>query len=227
MIQFIIGAPLKANYKRVYIAAGVISIFLYAAGIATGYFLQGDIFGVVEGEIGKIESDISVVEQELPLLSLRGEGSCRILSTLSSDVNYRLNRILEKIVELERQGANRDVYNKLLNDYTSLAVRGWILDKDIQQSCSSDSVIALYFYSVPCDDCVEQGEIFEEIEAKYGERFSVFVLNKDIDQPAINILARSFNITETPAIILDSRTFQGLMSRDALDTYVCKKLKEC
>lgn len=218
---------MRSNYKRVYAVAGIISIILYAAGIATGYLLQEDIFGVVEGEIGKIESDISAVEQELPLLSLRGEGSCRILATLSSDVNSRLNGILEKIVELENQGASRDVYNRLLNDYTSLAVRGWILDKDIQQSCTSDSVIALYFYSVPCEDCVEQGEIFRRIDDRYGDRFSVFVLNKDIDQPAINILARSFNITRAPAIILDSRSFQGLMSEEALDTYVCKKLKEC
>lgn len=210
--------------KRVYLAAGIISIVLYVAGVATGYYLQGDIFGIVEGEITKIKGEISVVEQELPLLSLRGEGSCSILSTLSSDVNDRLNTILENIASLERQGASGDIYNKLVGDYTSLTVRGWILDKDIKQSCAENTLPTLYFYSVPCDNCLEQGEIITELKSKYGKKFPVFVLNSEIDQPAVKILKKSFDIDQTPALIIDSVSLQGLTSKENLEKMICSKI---
>lgn len=213
--------------KRIYLIAGVISLVLYIAGIATGYLLQGDISGIVAGEIDQVREDISTVEQELPLLSLRGEGSCSILSTLSTDVNGRLNSILNNIIELENQGASGENYDKLVNDYTSLTVRGWILDKDIKQSCNENTLPTLYFYSVPCDDCLAQGEIITELRNKYGNKFSVFVLNAGIDQSAIKILTKSFNIDKTPALIIDSVPFQGFISKEDLENVICKELNEC
>lgn len=217
----------NSGTRRVYLLAAIISIVLYAAGVGTGYYLQGDISGIVEGQIGEVRQDISTVEQELPLLSMRGEGSCSVLSTLSSDVNAKIDSILEKIVDLERRGASREAYDSLLSDYTSLAVRGWILSKDIQQSCIDNSVPVLYFYSVPCDDCVEQGEIMDVLKKKYGEKLQVFALNYQIDQSSVKILTKSFGIESTPAILIESRTFQGLVSEDALDKMICTKLKSC
>ena len=218
---------MKNNAKKIYIVAALLSLVLYVAGVGTGYFIQGDTFGFVQTEIGDVKDEISIVEQELPLLSLRGEGSCRILNTLSLDVNDKLNSILSSLVELERQGVSGETYDELLNDYTSLAVRGWILDRDIKQNCQDDSVSALYFFSVPCDECIDQGEIIGEMRRKYGEGFSVFVLNSDTDQPAVKILTKSFNITETPSMIIDSKPFIGKMSRDTLDNLICTKLNEC
>lgn len=213
--------------RRVYVLAVVLSVVLYVAGVATGYNLQQDISATLGGEIAAVKADMYAVEQELPLLSLRGEGSCTILSTLSSDVNSRLDSILGRIVELEEQGAGGGVYDGLVKDYTSLAVRGWILDKDIKQSCLDASVPVLYFYSVPCGDCIEQGMILDRLKEKYGKKLPVFVLNSDIDQPAVKILTRSFNITKTPAVIIDSRAMQGLVSEEALDKMICTRLKSC
>ena len=205
----------------------MISIVLYIAGVATGYNLQQNISEVVGEDIVQVRSDITTVEQEIPLLSLRGEGSCRILSTLSLDVNERLNFILNNLIELENRGASGEVYDDLLIDYTSLVVRGWILDRDIKDSCDYSSVPTLYFYSVPCDDCIEQGKIIDGLRDKYGDRFPVFVLNSKIDQPAVKILTRSFNITETPALIIGSKAYQGKMSRETLDNEICVALGEC
>jgi hypothetical protein len=213
--------------RKVYILAAVLSVVLYVAGIATGYNLQQEISSTFGGEIASIRSDIYLVEQELPLLSLRGEGSCTILYTLSSDVSSRLNLILDRIVELERRGVTGSEYDGLLKDYTSLTVRGWILDKDIKQSCLDTSVPILYFYSVPCDDCIEQGMILDRLREKYGRKLPVFSLNSGIDQPAIKILTKSFNITRTPAMIIDSLVIQGSVTEEALDKMICSRLKSC
>ena len=217
----------NSGAKRIYFIAAVISIVLYAAGVGTGYYLQGDLSSLVEGQIGDVREDILTVEQELPLLSMRGEGSCSVLSTLSSDVSAKTDSILERIVELETRGASKEVYDSLIGDYTSLAVRGWILSKDIQQSCIDNSVPVLYFYSVPCDDCVEQGRIIDRMKEKYGKRLQVFALNSRVDQSSVKILTKSFGVEETPAILIESRTFQGLVSEDALDKMICTKLKSC
>ena len=228
VIHFIIGVILRnSGAKRIYFIAALISIILYVAGVGTGYYLQGGLSSFIEGQIGEVRQDISTVEQELPLLSMRGEGSCSVLSTLSSDVNTKIDSILRKIVDLETRGASKEVYDSLLGDYTSLAVRGWILSKDIQQSCIDNSVPVLYFYSVPCDDCVEQGKIIDGLKEKYGKRFQVFALNREIDQSSVKILTKSFGIDRTPAILIESRTFQGLVSEEALDNMICTKLKSC
>lgn len=225
-VHLIIGAVLKST-RKIYLIAAVISIVLYAAGVGTGYVLQGSVTGLVQGEISKVRSDLSTVDQELPLLSLRGEGSCSVLSTFSVDVNDRLNSILNNIVDLESQGASGEDYSKLVDDYTTLAVRGWILDKDIKQNCEDDTLPTLYFYSVPCADCLEQGQIVSEMRGKYGAKFPVFVLNTGANQPVVKILTRSFNITRTPALIVDSTPLQGLVSSQDLNDLICKKLGEC
>jgi len=228
VIHFIIGAILKSSgAKRIYFIAAAISIILYIAGVGTGYYLQGDLSSIIEGQIGDVRKDISTVEQELPLLSMRGEGSCSILSTLSSDVSAKTDFILERIVELETRGASKDVYDSLIADYTSLAVRGWILSKDIQQSCIDNSVPVLYFYSVPCDDCIEQGKIIDAMKDRYGKKLQVFALNSQVDQSSVKILTKSFGVERTPAMLIESRTFQGLVSEEALDKMICKKLKSC
>lgn len=226
VVHLIIGAPLRSA-KKIYAVAGVLSIVLYVAGVATGYYLQGDVSQVFESEISDVREDISAVEQELPLLSLRGEGSCRILTTLSSDINGRLGNIAERIISIENQGVRGENYEKLIEDYTSLTVRGWILSRDIQQSCSGDRLTILYFYSVPCADCIEQGRVLDQMKEKYGNKISVFVLNRNIDQSAVNILANSFNITETPALVIESKAFEGIVTAGQLEDAVCVKTGDC
>ncbi len=171
--------------------------------------------------------EINKIEQELPLLNLRGENNCKIFNLISLDVNDRLNLLLNSIIELENKGIIGKEYESLLNDYTSLVIRNWVINRDIQNDCTSNKVLLLYFYSVPCEDCIKQGNVIDKVKINYGENLSVFVLNSGLDSSALEILLKSFNINETPSMVINSDVYQGIINEKDLNEIICDKLDNC
>ena len=115
--------------------------------------------------------------------------------------------------------------SELEKDYSLLSVRAWILNSYVTEKCVEDKVVILYFYSVPCSDCIKQGNILDDLrEKKFKDRLRVFVLNYDSDEEIVKVLKKTYNITETPSIVIGNSTYVGLMERDKLSDIILKSL---
>ena len=53
----------------------------------------------------------------------------------------------------------------------------------------------------------------------------VFVLDSGLNMPLVQTLVKSHNITKTPAMVIGSDIYQGLIERDELNGIICKNLK--
>jgi len=212
------------NLKIVYAVAGVLSLTLFVGGFVTGYYLQTTTLNLVEGDISSIRSDLGKIQDEYILFSLGGNESCKVLPGLSNDIASRLRSVADELVRLENSGQTGKTFSDLKKDYASLSVRDWILKSNIKDNCQEDIVPILYYYSIPCPDCIEQGNILENLTDTYKHKIVVFVLDSGLDIPLVQTLVKSHNITKTPAIVIGSDIYQGIIERDELNKIICKNL---
>jgi len=211
------------SLRKVYLIAGIISLVLYLAGLFTGYFFQKAVFGEVEKNIEDLKSDLENAQLEYMFLTLKAKESCQILSSLTNDLTSRLYSVLNELIKLEEKQDRRVI--ELKNDYTMLAIRAWILKSNTKEVCQEDVLPILYLYSIPCEDCLKQGKILDEIKTIYPEKVLTFTIDSGVDLPIVQTIVKSYNITKTPALVVEGDVYQGLITKEELKSIICSKLK--
>ncbi len=211
------------SLRKVYLIAGIISLILYLAGLFTGYFFQRVVFGEVEKNIEKLKKDLENAQLEYMFLTLKAKGSCQILSSLTNELTSRLYFVLNELIKLE--GSQDQKVMEVKKDYTMLAIRTWILKSNTKEICEEDVLPVLYFYSIPCEDCLKQGKILDEIKIMYPEKVLTFTIDSGVNLPIVQTLIKSYNITKTPALIIEEQVYQGILSKEELKSIICSRLK--
>lgn len=215
---------MKRSLRSLYIVVGVISIILYVLGIVTGIYVQKSLLSSVETAINSIKSDVENAQQEYILFSLRGKESCPILSSLSIEISNKLRNLANELIDLESKGESGSKFIELKKEYGVLSIRSWILRSAINANCDEDILPVLFYYSVPCPDCLQQGRILDELrEENYLEKASVYVLDKDIDHPLVKTLVKSHNVTIVPSIVVGDKVYQGFINKENLIDIICQE----
>ncbi len=216
---------MRKNLRTVYIVAAIISIVLYAFGVLTGVYIQKSVLSVVESDIDSIRNDIENAQQEYILFSFRGKESCAVLSALSDDINQKLNNLADELIRLENEGEKGTRFTELKKVYGSMSIRAWILRSSINDNCDENILPILYYYSVPCERCLDQGRTIDKIveEGFYG-KMAVYVLDKDIDTLLVKTLVKSHNITQAPSLVIEKDVYQGFVSKENLTDIICQRI---
>jgi len=224
--------------KKVYLAAAVLSMFFYLIGVMSGLFIEGNMVEYTDGKLSILQSRIDRLpsEEEYASLQRRTENlqleyaylsiigqnlSCGSLSALVDDTTKKVRELGEDL-----ENARGKEFDSLRRDYALLSTKAWILNNYVKERCNREVAVILYFYSVPCQECVEQGHILDGLYAgEFKDRIIVFVLNSDLDEPIVNLLKRSHNVTETPAIVIGDRTYKGLIPEDNLTRIISEEIQ--
>ncbi len=222
---------MKVKFRSVYIGAAFLSIVLYMLGIATGIYARNMLTNEIENVTTEIESNIDYIRKDLKniqeeyiLLGLRGEESCDILSHVLSDTTRNLNSAVNELIRLDATERDEKAYAELKKDYTLLTIKAWTLRSTLNENCAQKVLPVLYFYSVPCNNCVEQGKVIDELKSVHKNNVSFYVLDKDFDHPLIKILVESLNVKSAPAIVINSVNYGDLSEKQTLNKVVCSIL---
>ena len=215
---------MKRDMRNVYIVAGFISIIIYIFGVVTGIYVQESVLNVVESDIGSIKADVENAQQEYVLFSLRGKESCPVLSSLSSDISHNLNNIANELIRLENEGEQGAKFTELKKEYGALSIRAWILRASINADCGESVLPILYYYSVPCERCLEQGGVLDKIIEEDLGKIAVYVLDKDIDHPLVKTLVKSHGVVQAPSLVIEKDIYQGFVSKENLTDIICQKI---
>ncbi|MBW3013899.1 hypothetical protein KY335_01505 [Candidatus Woesearchaeota archaeon] len=122
---------------------------------------------------------------------------------------------------------NHKQFDLLKREYLLAEVKFWLLAKKIKDKCDSNMVPLLNFHAPAeeCPDCDEQSFVLSYLKKKFGQKLLIFSFNlKDINEPMVNILKLSYNVTELPTIIVDDQKFHGFSIRDDLEPAICSRL---
>jgi len=217
---------LKKKIKYVYIVAGVMSLIIYLSGIFTGFYIQKSTIEYTEQRIQLLQRRLENVQLEYMYLSTMGKDvSCNLLSVLVDETNKELWDIGKQLVSLENTKEDSERISELTSEYSLLSVRAWILNSYTTERCEENKVVILYFYSVPCSECIQQGRILDELREKtFKDKMRVFVLNTNSNEAIVQDLVKTYDIVKTPSLVVGNSTYIGLVDKDELKNIITTSL---
>lgn len=218
---------MKKSIKKAYVFAAVLSIVLYSIGVFTGIFIQKSTETAIIKRIESLERSIENTQLEYFYINSLGDKlSCDSFSLLVDETTKNVWNIGQELVDIEKQEENRERIIDLKKEYSLLSIRAWILNNYLKEKCDVDNIIILYFYSIPCSDCIKQGFVLDDLrESVFKDKMKVFVLDIDVDEPMIQVLKKSYNVTETPSIVIGDNVYSGLVEKDKLTSLLQKSIK--
>jgi len=206
--------------RNIYLAAAFFSLLLYLLGVFSGLFIEKSMADYTKEQVYSLQRRLENLQLEYAYLSIIGEElSCEQLTSL-------VGASTQEVWELGKELDDKDPkFEELKRDYALLSTKAWILNSYVKKHCDADVVVLLYFYSVPCEDCIQQGYILDELRSEYKNRLLVFVLNSDLDEPIVKTLKVAYRVEQTPAIVVDEKTYSGLTEKTKLKEVIDQKLE--
>jgi hypothetical protein len=154
--------------------------------------------------------------EETFLETLDDEERCNFsrisLNELVDQLGYYWDKLPFRIEEYEKYNKPTEEYKILKEQYTHLSIRIWILARNQFESCNTDLVHGLYFYSTDCDECVAQGEQLDKLTEQIktdGKDLIMFPIDFDSKDSTIRNIKEFYSINSTPALIINDKVFQG------------------
>lgn len=214
----------KISKKRFFLALVLTSI-IFLLGLLVGHTLTLDRTSYLADISYRQKLDYESLQLQSLFLDLSASNqSCslfnKILETSLTNVADAQAKVDFYLLE---STMGSDTYKDLKRDYSLAQIRYWLLNKKIKETCEPDHVSILYFYSnEECVDCGPQGTILIYLKEKLKDKLLVFSLDADfIDEPMINLLKQTYNITRVPSIVIEDRLFNELLSKDELIKEIC------
>ncbi|MCK4714503.1 MAG: thioredoxin family protein, partial [Candidatus Aenigmarchaeota archaeon] len=135
-------------------------------------------------------------------------------NNVHEDLSYFWDKLPQKLEVYESENPPDQDYEQLKKDYMELSLKAWLLSLSVRDKCGSEKTPLLYFYSRDCEDCIEQGEILDNVRAS-GEVL-VYTIDLNLDSEPVSIVREAYGIESTPAIIIGEDSYQGLVSQARL-----------
>jgi len=223
---------MKKIPKEAYFIIAGISIVLYLAGVFTGILTERYLSQKTLEELRKLNEEINNLRVETENLQLESllflaspsEKNCQILSSLMQNIEAELREFWKKLPArleaYEKYGPITAEYEELKRNYAFVSIRAWIISKTLKERCDPNIVPVLYFYSrYNADECLKQGfalDNFRRYAKENGKIPMVFTIDMTLDEPIIKVILDSYGITRAPAVIIDSKVFQGYTNETVL-----------
>ncbi|MBL7051966.1 MAG: hypothetical protein ISS01_02655 [Nanoarchaeota archaeon] len=116
-------------------------------------------------------------------------------------------------------------FELVLRDYFLTEVQFFFTAQEIDSKCQRENVKVLYFYDESSFDT--QGDILGYLKKLFKQKMLVFSFNSEFhEEPMIDLLLSSYNITQYPAVVIEGKTYQGQRNIKEMMRIVCSEFKE-
>ncbi len=202
-----------------YVASFAVATLLFIIGIIIGNYLAEEKISQITQMESNLEFDITSMEIQNILFS---ENPCHIAMT---GLEEKLRDTERKISTMEGQlGKDNSGVIKLKKYYSLLEIKHYLSMEKRRKECNMSYSMILFFYSNSKDKIAEserQGYVLDSIRQKYEvENVKIYALDKDLDLYIIGELARFYNVSEPPAVVINDRTLTGFRSKEEIDGLV-------
>lgn len=210
--------------KDILIIALIMSTALFLSGVALGWFLNETKIGILEQSLLDTKGDIENFQLQILLLDNLGKNiTCPFLEEQIKNLDKKAYDLGSKLESMSKENKGNEDYIKAKSEYSRLLVTYWSLAGKMKKLCEHEKFVSvLYFFSKDCVTCDDQSFVLTHIKDKLNEKFLVFTLDADFNEPVINILKKYYNIEKYPTIILEDNKLEGLQSKDDILNLTCK-----
>ena len=204
----------------------VLTVVVFLLGVLLGFALERNRTGEIEREFQII--DLQWSDAKLQTLYYQN------LEPRFCDFAIREN--LEFADRVYNEGLNIEDYDRatfLTNDlelekkkYALLKVEFWLNSIVLKGKCKAKYINLVYFFANDLELKTEseqdtQSEILKDLKEKYGKDLMLIPLPIDADVSVINVMKGTYNISRTPAILINEKIkLEGLQSFDDLELLI-------
>lgn len=217
--------------KKNLIIAIILTLLLFSMGILIGLLVSERRISHLE-QISK-DQRLDYESLQLQFLMITDSNKEKSCPVLIESLEQNIKRLISTGEKIEKYSEDLNLNSKefetLKRDYTLTQLNFWFLVKKSREICEKDVVPIIYFYSndKDCAYCSTQSRILTYVKGKFKERTMIFSFDGSFEQEAlIPILKKVYNVQEYPSLIIDEKTYSGLITTNELEEIICSKLKE-
>jgi hypothetical protein len=196
------------------------SVFIFAAGFLSGYFLERTGMLYAQSSIDELSNEVE--SMQLQQLFIAGEEvDCRLMASTMGSISYHL---WDMVNRLKETSPDTQEFYDLKREADYLSIRAWISARTIREKCYSDILPILFVYSVNCPECDWQDQVLQTIKSRH-EGVLVYAIDYYLDEDIVRLIRDAYSIDSTPSMIINREAY-GYMDTDELEGLVCG-LIEC
>jgi hypothetical protein len=211
-----------------YRKAAIITILIFAVGILAGVWIDNNRLGNVKKALLEIDTGWDDARLLNIYFEKLGKDYCDI--ALGQNLEYN-SKIYKEGLEIEEcEDSNRftsqlDITQEKRR-YTLLQTQFWFNSIELKQNCNFTYHNVVHLLEKGENTAEEtsqkaQSAVLLDLKEICGNKIMLIPLSADLDLMVIDTVAKKYNITEYPAIIIDETfVFQGLTSIDKLQEIV-------
>ena len=222
--------------KGKYLIAGIITLLIFLLGMLLGLVMEGKRVTYIQTQAREQKLDFISLQLQYQLIEeLSQQGNCPAVSATFDDFLLELARTEERLTEYQQDSKlNKKDFDFLKQEYVQAQVNYWLLAKKTKEICNRDVVNILYFYSPSekCPQCDTQGFVLTYLKDLFKDKVLVFSFDSSFeDEKIIDLLIKTYNVTEYPSVVVEDKLISGFSSRDELLKEICplyeEKPEEC
>lgn len=213
----------KQAMKKLYLVVIFTSLVLYLIGVISGLYASKIIKQQTDTEIIQLKDSITKFRSNLENIQIQQNffsllsdkencGFSKVaMDYLYEELSFFWNKLPYRIEESEKKQSGAE-YNSLKREYSFLALKAWVMATQDYNYCGGGKIPVLYFYSDDCDECVLQGEYLDKLKSDAsagGKEVIAFAIDAGLNESSVDILKKYYNITKTPAIIINNKALYG------------------
>jgi len=206
--------------SKTYIVAALVTFVLIASGFLFNWYFTEMRQSQIDQDLISLQSSISESQLEMLYITEFTNATCEIIDESRSSTSKSLYEVNKRLIATEQNAINpSENFYRLKKDQTILYVKLWMLTYKMKEECNTNVSTILYFFDTHSSDSQTQGHVLDSVTKEYGtERVLIVPLDYELDSGIIRILARQFNVTKSPTLVLnENETLSKVVSRPEIE----------
>ena len=206
----------------------LLTILIFAVGVLINHGFDAVRIETIVGVMRAHEIDTDSFQVERQFARSFGGEECAVLASRIADFKGEIRKVGEDLGSYSRFSFFRKTdYDYLKRKYFLLELRFLSLVLKANEECGRQYVPIVFFYGIDDEASERQGFILEELSKGYEQQVVVLSLDKDYrDEPLVQALVRNFNVTSSPATVVDGQVFEGLVYTGPLNATLQRLLRQ-
>ena len=203
--------------KEKYVISILLTSFIFLIGLLLGSSISSSKLEDVQRRLQLDFLDTQSLELEL-IIAGDNESVCNY-------IQYRLPEIVKRKTELGRKfditeldEGQREI---LYKQYIISLGRYWLFSNIQEKQCGIKNPTVLFFFDHK-ETSREQGKVLDYLVFRSNEALGILAFSTQANESLINLISKKYNITETPAIVIDNKKFEGFQSTEKVSGTLCE-----
>lgn len=200
------------KHHHIILRSLLLTILVFSTGMLLNHFFDFFRIDVINQVIKDHETNSDAYRVEHLFTTLFEENSCDIMTARFTSLKEEIRKVGADLSTYSRFSLFRKKdYDLLKRQYILLQLRFYALLKQLNLECGQPYLPILFFYQIDQDESERQGFILEDLARSYEKELIILSIDKDYqDEPLVPLIAAYYNITKTPAIVINENVKMGL-----------------